>query len=645
MPTTLQLPMLELRAATRPETIDDDARTVELTWSTGARVRRYDWLRERAYFEELSLDEGSVRLDRLNSGAPLLDSHASWQLGSVLGRVERAWIDGGVGRALVRFSKRDEVTPIWDDVRDGILTKISVGYVVHAMEDVTGDEDEVRVLRAVDWEPYEVSLVPIPADDGAGVRSRDHQQTYPCAVRGREEMPDQNPPEFGAGVRSDAPSPAPAPAPAPEPARVDTDAIRREAIEAERQRAAAIRQECRRLRLGEELEERLVLSGRSLEDCRADMIDAVASRDQDPPAQPRLDTGLEERAKLRQAVEEALLHRLAPGRYPLTDGARDFRGLSLLELGRDLLQRQGQQTRSMGRMDLAGRALHSTSDFPAILENIANKRLRDAYTASPRTWTSLSRQANLPDFKDVSRVQLGEAPNLELVGEGGEFKRGTVGEGKETWALATYGKVVALTRQAVVNDDLMAFDRVVTAQGNQARYLEDDIVWALITTPHVMADGNNIFHASRNNTVSSNALSSVGNLGKARAKMRKQTGLDGTTILNLRPEYLVVPTDLETVAQQYTRTTMVADSAANINVFAGSLEVIAEPRLDGAATTWYMAASPNQVDIIEWGYLEGEQGPRFFTREGFDVDGVEYKVRLDFGATVLDYRGLVKCTA
>lgn len=170
-------------------TFNKEERTVELLWSTGARVPRVRWVGwdERVdYDEELSLDPKHVRLDRLNNGAPLLDSHRQWSLSSVMGVVERAWLVPGEGRALVRFSGRDEVAPFVRDVEAKVIRNVSVGYWVYRY-DITRKEGEKELWRAVDWEPGEISLVPVPADPHAGVRGQQPGETRACQL----VMPEQ----------------------------------------------------------------------------------------------------------------------------------------------------------------------------------------------------------------------------------------------------------------------------------------------------------------------------------------------------------------------------------------------------------------------------------------------------------------------
>src|SRR5262249_2182818 len=157
-----------------------------------------------------------------------------------------------------------------------------------------------------------------------------------------------------------------------------------------------------------------------------------------------------------------------------------------------------------------------------IVLNVANKQLRSAYDAAPQTFKPFTRQVTAPDFKTIARVQLGDAPSLDKVNESGEFKRGTVSDGKEQYQLATYGKVVAINRQTIINDDLGAFTRLPEMFGRAAADLQSDTVWGIITANAAMGDGTALFHANHANLDGTNAAISVTSLGNARAGMRKQ---------------------------------------------------------------------------------------------------------------------------
>jgi hypothetical protein len=194
---------------------------------------------------------------------------------------------------------------------------------------------------------------------------------------------------------------------------------------------------------------------------------------------------------------------------------RMFAGRSLFEMGRECLEAQGTSTRGMSRQEAAGAMLTraggmmSTSDFPSILANVANKTLRMGYQAAPQTFRPIVRQVTLPDLKQVSRSQLGETSMLEKVNESGEFHRGSMGEAVEKYAIATYGKVVAITRQVLVNDDLNAFTRIPFSFGIQAANLESNIVWAQILANAAMKDGIALFYATHANLGTAAAITTA----------------------------------------------------------------------------------------------------------------------------------------
>ena len=159
----------------------------------------------------------------------------------------------------------------------------------------------------------------------------------------------------------------------------------------------------------------------------------------------------------------------------------------------------------------------------------------------------------------------------------------------------------------IINDDLDAFTRVPSLFGTSAATLESDVVWGIVTSNPAMGDNKALFHANHKNTGSG---LDVANLGAALAAMAKQVGLDGKTILNIRPAFLVVPSTLELTAEQIIAQNLVpAKSGDVVPQSIRSLAVIAEPRLDPAsgAVPWYLFASPAQIDTIEYAYLEGQE--------------------------------------
>jgi hypothetical protein len=676
---TIDLPALMRVADLLPATLDEKDRSIEVVWSAGARVRRQPLFGE-PFDEELSMDPAQVHLERLNAGAPLLKVHDRFALEAVIGSVVpgTARIENGRGVARVRFSEREDVAPIWSDIRSGHLRAVSVGYQVQRYE-ITRPANGPELWRAVDWTPFEISAVPVGADPAAGFRSVD--RLMPCVVDRDDAMPPRRTimentqarpaalepnatgelplpgildhKEEGVEKRSQAdarpakPAPAPTETRAPEPPAPTAEALVARAQEVERERVSTIYDLAGRLGMERAFSDDLVKRNVGIDEARRLILDKVAETADRTRVFPHVSVplgGRDERVSRRDAVANALLHRYSPTLFLLSEHAREYRGMTLLELAREFLTNAGVNVRGVSRDEIATRALHSTSDFPEVLSAVTNKTLRQAYDVYPRTFVLFCRQVLATDFKAMHRVQIGEAPQLLKVNESGEFKRGMIAESKESYRIETYGRVVGITRQVLINDDLDAFTRIPAMYGTAIATLESDVVWAIVTANAAMADGVALFHATHKNLAGTGAALSVTTVGEGRASMAKQTGLDKKTVLNVRPSFLVVPAALELAAEQLIAQNLVpAKTGDVVPQSIRTLTPISEPRLDTAsATAWYLAANPAQIDTIEYAYLEGQQGAYVETRNGFDVDGVEIKCRLDFGAKAIDWRGLYK---
>jgi hypothetical protein len=660
--SAVELPPLDLRAEITPSTLDPDSRTVELLFSTGARVERVNFWTGERYVEELAVTPEAIRLDRLNDKAPLLDSHSAYGIGSQLGVVVpgSARIADGKAYARVRFSKRDEVETVWRDVLDGIVTNVSVGYRVHKYDRTPANEDErtPELRRAVDWEPYEISLVPMGADAGAKVRAADRVPMTRCLIVTRGAAEESMPEAKAAVVDSKHDDET-----KPDPTERELGVI------AERERirgiiAAAIALGRRR---DDPIVKRCIDEGTPLVEAQSLLLSLHRGEGQDSAGPRPGPTGVkvtrDAADSIREGITSAFLHRINPDAFKLDDNARHYRSYSVVRCAEEVLEQAGIRTRHLGKSDVIGLALgldqragyHTTSDFPIILADVANKTLRQQYDQSPPTWLPLARRVQIPDFKPLNVVSFGEAPALKKVLEHGEYTRGTIGEGKEAMQLATYGRIFAVTRQVLVNDDLEIFGRMAAFWARSARNLESDLVWGEILANRAMADTFNLFSTQHANYTATGTKISIDSLGVARAALRRQTAMDGATYMNLSGRYLLVPPGLETIADQFT-TAVTPASAGVVNPFAGRLVVISEPRLEGGirsadlggtpiagdALAWYMTASLDQIDMINYGYLDGNDGPVLDTRLGFDIDGVEYKCREDFAAKAVEYRGMYK---
>lgn len=652
---TLETPLQSIRAAVRPGTVNIEDRTVEITWTTGARGKRWSWSIGE-YQEELEVTDTALRMERLNNGAPFLNTHGQWDLDDVIGVVERAWLEGGEGRAVIRFSSREEVEPIFRDVRDGILRNISVGYIVHRYVLVEDGEDTTPIYRATDWEPTELSLVPIGFDDGSKVRSA----KTPAEYQGERYT------TIFETRQADEPAEQPAAVATTQEEEVMTDEekraaeeqIRRETQEAERKRGLTIRQMAKKVGLPEEFADDLVERGVSVADASTAMIDKLAEgQKSDQPetrnSQATVTSNVDQSVLIakRGGMLNALLHRCDPS-VKLEDGGREFRGMRLIDMARESVEMVGGSVRGMTPQEVARAALgcdrqafraagmHTTSDFPLLLGSTVNRTLRAGYELAPQTWRPLGRQTSVPDFREVTRVALGDITALEKVNESGEYKYGTLDEEGAPIRVVKYGKIIAITWESIVNDDLAALTRIPQALGAAAAQTESDVVWNLLLSNPNFADGVAVFDAAHGNLAAAAGAINTTTLAAARAAMRKQKSKAGH-FLNLGPQYLVVGPDKELEAFQFTSSNYVPAKNADINDSRNtSLQVIVDARITG--NQWYLYAAPGMVDTFEYAYLEGEQGVFTETREGFEVDGMEIKARLVFGAGWIDYRGAYK---
>ena len=448
------------------------------------------------------------------------------------------------------------------------------------------------------------------------------------------------------------PAPQPTPVESAEERKVRETEIRKAAMAEERTRSAAIHAECEKVGLERSFAEGLVDTGETLDAVRSQIIDQVAETRAGDETPSRIDVGQEAHGKRASVVEAALLHRYNPIGVNLPDGAREVRGMSLVEMGEFSQETRGgnrptgmshtERAQTLLNVSLRG-GMHSSSDFPLILANVAEKVLLRAYRESGRTFDPLVRLRGVSDFKPVTVVRLGEAPKLKRVLPGAEYEHGTVGESGESYAVLKYGRLFGIDWETLINDDLDALTRMPQMFGRQASNLESDLFWEIFTANAAMGDGDPLFHANHGN-VGSGVIGLTG-LDAGMVAMGTQKGLDGETHLNIMPRHLIVPTALSTKAKQEVVLTTAPTETGKTNPFQGDLNVIVEPRLHTASQTeWYLSADPADSDTIERAYLRDHAEPFFERANGFERDGSQIKIRHVVAFRAIEHRGLYKST-
>lgn len=356
--------------------------------------------------------------------------------------------------------------------------------------------------------------------------------------------------------------------------------------------------------------------------------------------------GMEAREKFVQGATMALLTKSR-----LQGGERnEFSSLSLSELARASIEMAGERVSFDDRRKMIGHAftmsgMHTTSDFANVLSNVMGKAALQGWSEAQETFDKWTRAGTLTDFKATKRVGAGLFDVLPKVKEGAEYSYGTVGDRGENIALATYGKILRISRQSIINDDLSILGDMPRKMGRAAKRTIGDLVYAILTGNPTLSDGVALFHSTHNNLAGAAAAPTVTSLATARAGMMTQKEKADGAALNIRPRYMLVPAALEVTAQQLLMSTVDPTSGKGhaMNPVANMAELIADARLDTAsATAWYLAADPQAFDTIEVAYLDGVQEPYIEEQTAWTSDGVEIKVRMDAGVAPLDFRTLYK---
>lgn len=423
------------------------------------------------------------------------------------------------------------------------------------------------------------------------------------------------------------------------------------ALAADRKRRSAIKSLCGKFGF-DELGESLCESGASLEAAQMRVLELASARMQ-PVGSSRYDLGMDESDKLRPLAAEGLYLRAGGRVEKPQEGSAQFRAMNLSQMARFFLERGGCSCSGMSDRQVAsallsggqGKLLATRSDFKSIFADVAHRRLVQAYRDAPATWRSFVNVVSASDFKPIQGISLSNAPDLLKVNENGEYKTGDLKESQETYRVAKYGRILSLTLEMIVDDDLRAFQRIPTMFGASASRLYGDLVYNIFKENPVMSDGNNLFSAAHNNLVSTGSAPSSESLSEMRVMLRKQTGLQGET-LDLQPRVMLIPLELETNAEILLRSTALPQDGMSqgvVNPWANRLIPVADPRLSAMSTTaWYMVADPNQIDTIEMAFMDGQETPTIEEDQDFDTDSFRYKCRTIAGVGVMDWRGFVK---
>ena len=435
------------------------------------------------------------------------------------------------------------------------------------------------------------------------------------------------------------------------PAQDPTAAVRAavtKATEDERARQIEIRGLVRKMNLDDKLADSLVLEGKTIEQARAAVIDALATKSDAVQINPhhRIEVGPTGKQRFIDDASAALLGRSGHGQVDRTNPMRAY---SLFELARRMLEMDGVNTGSMDKMALVGRAFtQSTSDFAVLLENTMHKVLLSSYATQANTWSRFCRVGSVSDFRAHNRYRTGSFGTLDSLNELGEYKTKSIPDGEKASITAgTKGNLINLSRQVIINDDLGAFlGLAADFSGMAARTIEADVYALLAENSNLgptMGDSNPLFHArgTGKTNIGTGAAISVESIDADRMLMASIKDISGNDFLDLRPAILLCSLSIGSKAreingQEYNDETSKQQRRPNVvrGIFR---DVVDTPRLTG--TRRYMFADPAVAPVIEVAFLDGQREPFLEAQNGFSVDGVQWRVRHDYGVGAIDYRG------
>lgn len=289
----------------------------------------------------------------------------------------------------------------------------------------------------------------------------------------------------------------------------------------------------------------------------------------------------------------------------------------------------------------------TTASFSYLLDTSMNKRLLKDYQAWPAEWQRFVTIAPVRDFKQQSRVRFGAFGSLPIVAEDSAYTAVTLTDSAATYVPQKRGNLVTVSREVIINDDLMAVKQIPTKLAVAAAYTLAEFVYAFLSSNPNIYDGSALFTTGAPHSNLGAAALSTGAMQTGITSMREQTNYAGKRI-GLRPRFLVVPAELEWQAMVVTKSAGVPGSPNNdINPMLGYLMPIVSPQL-ASATQWFLIGDPREIDTIEIGFVGGQVNPALFIQDSpllglnFTQDSISYKVRHEYGGTAVDYRGLYR---
>ncbi len=692
--------MLFRSAVVRQSEFDEEERSFPIVLATETPVEVFDFRR--------GVVQETLRVDgiRTPEQVPLVDSHDTSSVRSVLGSIRNLEKTDGqlTGRAF--FGSGPVSAQVFQNFADGHLTDFSVSARIIRQDD---DEESGHRIIA-ESELIEGSAVVRGADPNAKAMASQRAYAEPHQMRDEvmfeelkaklierglpedaddadaiafivERLDGSESDDYGAllrEIRDELSADRPLP---PELQRQQKPDGTEPTAAQERQRLNAIDDICRRAgvtdeqriawRNDENMTPQQVMHNVALAELERRNTAATGA----PLGPGQVEHGQSEREKFYNAARHGILSRALGSldRVAKSDkpdvgepapGHEQFRYSRCVDIARQFVERSGERVGNVPAHDIIRQALsirepfitrasdgpsfHTTGSFANLFLDAMHKTLRTAYDEAPSTYQTWVRQASsVADFKTIHRIQFGEIGLVDVVAENEEYPQQTSSDSRENYRVNKHGGIFSISMEMLVNDDLDAMVTIPRRQGNAMRRTINRDAYSVLIDNDALADGIALFHASSHGAnLDATALAAGAPLDTGYQVMATQSGLDTTTVLGIRPRFLIVPMALSATALQITMDMFFPQTQATIALYGPSgprtLQVVSDGQIDslGSATNWWLAADPAEVDTVEITFLQGEESPTLDREDGFTTDTIKYKVRQTYALKAIDFRGL-----
>lgn len=615
-----------------PETLNEEQRTVDFVMATDDPAD-LGWC-----YEILGMEKGEYRSKRLDAGiVPVMDWHPQKQkhivpqsIDNQHGTVISYRTEGGKMIGTCLFAKDERSDRAFQKIKDGVLKTGSVGFLVYKYLDITPQDQAKKVYRAIDWEVFEFSLTSIPEDPGSQARSFENESKTKTKILTRDLGHTERNQVMPQEVIVEKPI-----------KKEDVDLAVREAEEKAQTRILGIQGSVRSLGLEDSVASDLIARGLTLEAANTEVIKlAAAAREKGGTVNPLIGATVSETTTSEErvrAIETAIESRFDSS-VKVEGLAREFAGLSLYEMQKESLRKNGMDVRFMDKEMIIRQAFQGTSDFPMAAGNVLNRQAGRGYNHVTKNFENIISQGNRNDFKEHANVSLSDAPELKKKNEHGDFETGFFKEGSEKFKIETFGRKLGLTRELFYNDDLDLFAKVAFQMGLAGGRKLHKLVFAILNANYKMSDGKNLFDATHKNLLAGTTADLEALAEKLLILLRAQTAPEGAE-MGLEPGYLIVGSKLEVAAKKLI-TAVSASKSSDVNVFANTFQgVIVENSIPDKAVI--LSGRKEEVDLIQVDWLRGNRGVNVIqTQKG--AKGIEYEVFMDVGVAPGGHRGFYK---